>query len=114
MDPRQRWQRENNPQALEEERDKKPPSRFTEDAGFVSEPPKSTKKKGIKGDDMEGMSSKPLLINDWSDVQLLKYCNSCGINFTEVVHDCINHIRSLELQRNAKEQAETSSEVRET
>lgn len=53
------------------ERPKKPSSRFTENAGFVAEPPKSSKKKNLKGDHLEGTKSLPLLINDWSDAQIL-------------------------------------------
>lgn len=63
---------------------------------------------------MEGTTAKPLLINYWSDAQILKYCYACGIKFFDDVHDCINDIRMLERNRLAPWPAETSSEVRET
>lgn len=81
------------------ERSKKPSSRFTEDAGYLTEPPKLTKKKGTVTEEVQGTSSKPLLISDWSNVQIASYCNACGISFTESVDACVNHIRSLELSR---------------
>lgn len=78
------------------ERKKKPSSRFTEEAGYVAEPPRSTKKKAIRGDIGEGTSSKPCLISDWNDVQLVKFCDACGISFTHSENACLNHIRHLE------------------
>lgn len=95
------------------ERPKKPSSRFTENAGFVAKPPKSSKKKNLKGDHLEGTKSLPLLINDWSDAQILNYCNACGIKFSDDVHVCINDIRMLERSRMANRSAETSVEVHE-
>lgn len=78
------------------ERPKKPSSRFTEDAGYLTEPPKSTKKKGTGGEKDKSNYSKPLFISEWSNVQIAKYCDTCGISFSESVNDCVNHIRSLE------------------
>lgn len=98
------------------ERPKKPSSRFNEDAGFVNEPPKSSKKKAaVRGDTAEGIS-KPLLLSDWYDVQIEKYCEACGIVFVDSVSDSIAHIRMLEQLSSASVQrpAETSVEVRET
>lgn len=77
-------------------RHKKPSSRFNEETGFVAEPPRSTKKKGTSGESSKGTHVKPLLISDWSDAQIIQYCNDCGIDFSGNVNDCIMHIRSLE------------------
>lgn len=63
---------------------------------------------------MEGTKALPLLINNWSDAQILKYSNGCGIKFFDEVHDCINDIRMLERNRIAKGPVETSTEVRDT
>lgn len=81
------------------ERPKKPSSRFTADASFVAELPKSTKKKVTpRGDTAEG-TSKPLLLSDWSNAQIAKYCEACGIVFTDPLSDSIAHIRMLEQLR---------------
>lgn len=85
--------------ARQSERQKKPFSRFNEEAGYIAEPPKSTKKKGIRSDNGEGTTSKPHLITDLNNVQLANYCDACGISFTESANDCLNHIRKLELSR---------------
>lgn len=77
----------------------------------MAEPPKSTKKKTTKGDPSEGTIIKPLLINDWSEAQILNYYNACGINFSEAIHDYIKHIHFVELKRLASGPAETSSVV---
>lgn len=74
------------------ERPRKTPSRFNED----TEPPKSTKKKVSKEEHLEGTSSKPLLISDWTDVQIASYCDLCGITFIDYVNEYINHIRMVE------------------
>lgn len=95
------------------ERPKKPSLRLNEDAGFLDEPLKSAKKKVLKRDNLEGTTSKPLLISDWFDAQISSYYNVCGINFYEFVHDCITYIRMLEKRRAAPSRglAATSSEV---
>lgn len=51
------------------------------------------------------MHVKPLLISDWS--------NAYGIDFTNDVNDCINHVCTLEKTRSAhvKETMVTSFEV---
>lgn len=79
------------------------------------EPLRSTKKKIARGESSEGTSSTPLLLSDWSDVQLAAYCDACGIKFIDPASDCLNHIRMLEQSRSAPCQgtAVTSSEVRE-
>lgn len=63
---------------------------------------------------MEGATSKPLRISDWSNSQLNSYCNACGIVFAESQNGCLNDIRSLELSRATPVlgQVETSDEVR--
>lgn len=96
------------------ERQKKPSSRFNTEAGFLPEPPRSSKKRAPSDGVNEGTSSKPLLISDWTDAQLAKYCNSCGIDFTDSVEVSLNSLRLLELARAniVSGQAETSSEVR--
>lgn len=105
------------------ERHKKPSSRWNEEAGFVAEPPRSTKKKVMSEDSSEGTLSKPLSISDWSNVQLASYCNACGINFVDPVchfEACVDYIckvenkRSLACVGSTSEQTETSEEVRET
>lgn len=60
------------------------------------------------------MASKPLLIADWTDIQIEKYCDACGISFTDSVNDCIKHIRMLESSQIAcsKGTTSTSLEVR--
>lgn len=78
------------------ERQKKPSSRFNEEVGYLVEIPKSAKKKRAGGDGDKGTNAKPLLIADWSDVQIVKYCDACGISFSNSVNDYINHIRNLE------------------
>lgn len=45
---------------------------------------------------MEGTSSKPLLISDWSNAQFSYYCNACGIDFGDSANECFNHIPMLE------------------
>lgn len=61
--------------------------------------PKSTKKEGAMAEGSKGTSFKPLLITDWSNLQIASYCDTCGISFTDPVDDCVNYIRSLELSR---------------
>lgn len=55
------------------ERKKNPSSRFNEEAGYIVEPLRSSKKKAMRGDIGKGTSSKPCLISDWNNVQLAKY-----------------------------------------
>lgn len=97
------------------ERQKKPSSRFNAEAGFIPEPPRSTKKKSLQKVASKGTPSTPLLISDWTNAQLVKYCNACGIDFTDSASVSLNSLRLLELARANSEsgQAETSSEVRE-
>lgn len=96
------------------ERHKKPSTRFNEDAGYLPEPPRSTKKKLAQDEALEGTQSKPLLISDWSNAQLVNYCNDCGITFSDAANECLNNIRAVELagMKSFPEQAETSVEVR--
>lgn len=57
------------------------------------------KKKVVWGDMLEGTSSKPLLISNWSNVQILSYCNACCITFVNSnshVNDCVMHILLLD------------------
>lgn len=63
------------------------------------------------GDNSKGTSSKLLLISDWTNAQIVSYCDVCGIAFSEFVNDCISHIRMLERTRSAssKGPAETSA-----
>lgn len=92
------------PGARRSERQKKPSSRWNEDAGFVLEPPRSIKKKCTHDELREGISSNPLLLNDWTDAQLLSYCSACGIEFSESSShktDCLNHIRLSEKIKSA-------------
>lgn len=95
------------------ERRKKPSSRWNEEAGFISQPPRSVKKKGISTSPPEGTSDIPLLINDWTDIQLNNYCNACGITFDSMRHrdNCFAHLRMLESKRSTPsgEVAETST-----
>lgn len=81
------------------ERMKKPYSRFNEEASFLAEPPKSTKKKIPQGESSEGTTSKLLLISDWTNAQLASYCDACGISFTDASNDCFNHIGLMEQTR---------------
>lgn len=101
------------PGARRSERQKKPSSRWNEDAGFVPEPPRSVKKKCTRDELREGTASKPLCLNDWTDAQLLSYCSSCGIDFIDSSShkiDCIRHIRLLEKNKSTPSRgvAETS------
>lgn len=80
-------------------------------------PPRLTKKKVARGDTSEGTSSKPLLISDWSNAQILSYYNACGItfaNFDSHVNDCVKHICLLEKSKVTLISGKTknSSEVR--
>lgn len=75
-------------------RQKKPSSKWNEDDGFLAEPLKSAKKIGT-GRHREGISSKLLLVSNWSNVQILNYYNTCGISFFETdsyLNECISHI----------------------
>lgn len=83
------------------ERMKKPSSRWNEEAGFISQPPRSAKKKGTSTSPPEGTSSNHLLINDWTDIQLHNYAKACGITFDSIhLRDkCFAHIRMLESSR---------------
>lgn len=103
------------------ERQKKPSSRWNEEAGFWAEPPRSTKKKVLRDEPSEGTPSMPLLISDWSKVQFAKYCNACGISFDDSVSNldaCYDFIRNIEMSSSFAcdvsnlERAETSSKVR--
>lgn len=81
------------------ERHKKPSSRWNKEAGFVPEPPRSTKKKGLCEDASAGTPSVPLALADWSNAQIVKYCNACGISFdcsVGHVDACIDYIRNVE------------------
>lgn len=95
------------------ERQKKPSSRFNEDAGFVPEPPRSSKKKVLHDEPTEGTSNKPFLLSNWSNIQLASYCNACAIVFTDSQIHCLNNLRLLESKRATPmlRQAETSDEV---
>lgn len=94
-------------------RPKKQSSQFNEKAGFLIELPKSAKKKGTGGDCTKGASSKPLLISDWTNIQIASYCSACDISFSKSVNKCINHICMLETRStSSKGMTETSSEVR--
>lgn len=88
--------------AKRSELQKKQSSRWNEDDGFVAEPHRSTKKKSSYGDLVEGTSSKPLLLSDWSNVQLLEYCNACGVDFVNSdkhADECISYLRMRESER---------------
>lgn len=89
-------------------RPKKPPLRFDEEA----DPPKSAKKKVSSGVTLEGTSHKPLHISDWSNEQLANYCGACGVEFSDPVNVCFDHIRLLERSRAVRDVAESSEEVR--
>lgn len=86
----------------------------------MAEPPRSTKKKSLRGDLPEGMSTKLLLISDWTNAQLVNYCSACGILFdASALHEneCLEYIHKVEKNRSLSclnahlERAETSSEV---
>lgn len=99
-------------------RQKKPPTKWNEDARFVAEPPRSVKKISVREGTSEGMPSTPLLISDWSDAQISNYCNACGIFFSDSDShqiDCINYIRNLEMMKGSPVvgQTETPVEVRQ-
>lgn len=103
------------------ERSKKPSSSWNEEAGFVVEPPRSAKKKALRGDLPEGMPSNPLHIADWSNAQLVNYCSASGIMFNaSALHEdaCLDYICKVEKNRALAcviaqgEHAETSCEVR--
>lgn len=84
------------------ERKKIPSSKWNENAGFVAEPLRSTEKKLEQGDYVEGTPSKPLLILDWSNIQIARYCDACGITLSDSnahMLACIDHIRMLERAR---------------
>ncbi|KAH7690551.1 Zinc finger CCHC-type protein [Dioscorea alata] len=95
------------------DRPKKPPSRFNEDAGYLSDLPKSTKKKSTRMETPGGTPAKPLLISEWSYAQLAKYCDACGVSFIDSEIDCLNHIRCLESNQasSSRGPATTSMEV---
>lgn len=66
----------------------------------------------------ESTPSKPLLISDFSNVQIASYCNACGIAFVDSakhVDDYIAHIHMLEKfwVAYSKGQVESPREVRE-
>lgn len=95
-----------------------PSSKWNENAGFVAEPLRSTEKKLEQGDYVEGTPSKPLLILDWSNIQIARYCDDCGITLSDSnahMLACIDHIRMLERARSVPPtgQAETSCDVRD-
>lgn len=52
-------------------------------------------------DSSKGTHAKPFLISDWLNGQIVKHCNACGINFTDDVNACINHVRILDKTRAA-------------
>lgn len=62
----------------------------------------------------EGISSKPLLISNWLNAQLVNYCNACGVDFAESANECVNGLRSLEIAQSSNESGmvETSEKVR--
>lgn len=95
------------------ERQKKPSSRFNSEAGFVPELPRSTKKKMVQEEATKGTFSKPLFFSDWTNAQLVSYCNACGVDFTDSASVFFNSLCLLELARssNVSGQAETSTEV---
>lgn len=95
------------------ERQKKPPVRFNKEVGHLAEPSKSTRKK--TGEGVKGAKAKPLLISEWFDEQVFRYCEACGISFVDSMRECINQIRSLEETRSRAQmdQAEPSMEARD-
>lgn len=94
-------------------RQKKPSSRFNEEAGFIPEPPRSSKKKLTQDGNVEGVTSKPLLFSYWTNAQLSSYCNVCGIVFSESQNECLHDIYLIKLSwaTPVLGQAETSDEV---
>lgn len=103
-----------------EEQAKKPSFKWNEEARYVAEPPRSTKKKVLHGEPLKGMSSKPLFISNWSNAQIASYCYACGILFDDYalhMDAFIDYIRKVEKTRSLScvgshvEQAETSPEV---
>ena len=69
-------------------------------------------KKNVRADSYEGISSKPLFISDWTNDQLEKYCDACGIEFSDSLinkANCLYHICQLEQARGSPSegQAET-------
>lgn len=65
---------------------KKPSSCWNKEAGFIPQPPILAKKKGISTLPLDCTSSDLLLISDWVDIQLINYCNACGILFDSLAH----------------------------
>ena len=61
------------------ERKRKPSSSWNENAGFLAQPPRSNKKKNTSVDIDNYITPKPLLISDWTNIQLDKFCEACGI-----------------------------------
>lgn len=83
-------------------RQKEPSSKWNDDSSFLVGPPKLSKKNVVRGGNGEGTSSKPLLISDWSNAQILINCNAYGITFTEsdsYLNDCITYIHMLETSK---------------
>lgn len=76
-------------------RQKKPSSKWNEDASFLAQPPHSSKKKGISP---KGTPTYPLLISAKSDSQLEQYCLACR-NDLDVIDNnkcsCFEFIRQL-------------------
>lgn len=96
------------------ERPKNPYSHFNEDAKYVAEPPRLVKKKVSRGDPGKGTTLKSLLLSNWSDAQIARYCDACGISFTDSASECFNHLRLLEQSQMplSRESLATSSEGR--
>lgn len=65
----------------------------------MAHPPKSIRKKMANGSSSEGTHNVPLLLLDWFNVQLHKYCYTCVINFANSLFhkvSCLAHIRYIE------------------
>lgn len=63
------------------DRPRKLSGRWTEEAGFITHPPRSTKKKAPK-DPRDGNSTSIInVFSSWSYVQFFNYSNACGVKF---------------------------------
>lgn len=64
----------------------------------MPQPPRLVKKKGTTNTTPEGTTPNPLLFSDWNDLQLINYCNACGISFDSLQHrdNVLSHLRMLE------------------
>ncbi|XP_039120359.1 uncharacterized protein LOC120256756 [Dioscorea cayenensis subsp. rotundata] len=86
------------------DRNKKPSTRWNEEAGFIQHPPRSSKKK-IPEDPREGtIPQVHSSLNSWSDAQFQNYSIACGVKFLgspQHKSKCFTIMKNLELERSS-------------